>query len=178
VHFGIDFTFDRAANVADTLHEIGERRFLLVGIIGLTIMLPLAVTSTDGMIRRLGPKRWKALHAFAYVAAVAAALHFYLLVKADVTRPVVMAVLLGGLFAWRLAAHYRRLRSEAYQWRMAKPTAAAKPKSWTGPMTLVRVFNETPQVKTFRFALPDLRIRGHQRSHAGIRRQWQGDRPS
>jgi len=74
IHFGLFFIFDRSGNIADTLSEIGTRRYLLVGIAGLLIMLPLAITSTNRMVQRLGPKRWKMLHRFAYLAAAAGAL--------------------------------------------------------------------------------------------------------
>ena len=98
------------ASVGDTASEILKRPYLMVGMVGLVLMVPLAATSTNGMIRRLGPARWKALHRLAYVAAAAGSLHFYMLVKADVTRPVAFAAALGLLFLYRLVAHYRQLR--------------------------------------------------------------------
>ena len=58
LHFLIFFAFDRAGSVESTLSEITLRNYLLVGIIALILMVPLAVTSTNGMIKRLGPKRW------------------------------------------------------------------------------------------------------------------------
>ena len=64
-----------------------KRKYLLVGITGLTVMAPLAVTSTNAMIKRLGGKRWRALHRLAYVAAVAGVIHYYMQVKADVRQP-------------------------------------------------------------------------------------------
>ena len=85
LHFLLFFGFDRAANVRDTASEIVKRPYLMVGMVGLILMVPLAATSTNGMIKRLGPARWKALHRLAYVAAAAGALHFYMLVKADIT---------------------------------------------------------------------------------------------
>ena len=97
LHFLLFFGFDRAANVRDTASEIIKRPYLMVGVIGLIVMVPLAVTSTNGMIRRLGPARWKALHRLAYIAAAAGALHFYMLVKADTTRPIAFAAALGVL---------------------------------------------------------------------------------
>ncbi len=83
-----------------------KRPYLLVGTIGLIIMVPLAATSTNRMIKRLGPARWKALHRLAYVAATAGALHFYMLVKADTRRPIGFAAALAVLFLYRLVAHY------------------------------------------------------------------------
>ena len=102
LHFLLFFGFDRAANVRDTASEIVKRPYLMVGVVGLIVMVPLAATSTNGMIKRLGPSRWKALHRLAYVAAAAGALHFYMLVKADTTRPIAFAAALGvcSFTAW------------------------------------------------------------------------------
>lgn len=156
-HFCIFFYFDRSANISDTFNEITMRPYLWVGILGLGVMLPLAVTSTNRMIQRVGPKRWKLLHRLAYVAAIAGALHFFLLVKADTTRPVVFFALFGVLFAYRLGAHYFSLRADAGKYRTAgsMPTATpTRPRTWTGTLRLAKVFQETPEVRTFRFVLP------------------------
>jgi len=67
------------------------------------------------------------LHRLAYIAAAAGALHFYMLVKADVTRPVQFAAVLGLLFLYRLAAHYWQLRTDARKYR----TPEVVPKNWT-----------------------------------------------
>ena len=151
LHFFLFFGFDRAANVRDTASEIVKRPYLMVGVIGLIVMVPLAVTSTNGMIRRLGPARWKALHRLAYIAAAAGALHFYMLVKADTTRPIAFAAALGVLFLYRLIAHYLQLRSDAHKYRSAPPAAVpAVAKSWAGQLKVVGVFDETPEVRTFR----------------------------
>ena len=151
LHFLLFFGFDRAANVRDTAAEIVKRPYLMVGVIGLIVMVPLAVTSTNGMIRRLGPARWKALHRLAYIAAAAGALHFYMLVKADTTRPIAFAAALGVLFLYRLVAHYLQLRSDALKYRSAPPAAVpAVAKSWAGHLKVVGVFDETPEVRTFR----------------------------
>ena len=151
LHFLLFFGLDRAANVRDTASEIAKRPYLMVGVIGLIVMVPLAVTSTNGMIRRLGPARWKTLHRLAYIAAAAGALHFYMLVKADTTRPIAFAVALGVLFLYRLIAHYLQLRSDAHKYRSAPPAAVpAVAKSWAGQLKVVGVFDETPEVRTFR----------------------------
>jgi ferredoxin-NADP reductase/DMSO/TMAO reductase YedYZ heme-binding membrane subunit len=151
VHFLLFFAFDRDANVVDTVSEIAKRTYLWVGALSLGIMVPLAVTSTNSMIRRLGPKWWKRLHYLAYVASILGVLHFFLLVKADTTRPIVFGSVLGLFFAWRLGNHYWQLRKAANH-----PAAVVgKPKFWTGPLKVVRIFSETPEVKTFRLVSPD-----------------------
>ena len=76
--------------------EIALRYYLTLGFAGLLILLALAATSTDQMVRRLGGKRWIALHRLVYAAGALAVVHFFIQVKADVTEPFIM----GGLFAW------------------------------------------------------------------------------
>jgi ferredoxin-NADP reductase/DMSO/TMAO reductase YedYZ heme-binding membrane subunit len=153
LHFLLYFGFDRAARVGDTASEIVKRPYLMVGMTGLILMVPLAVTSTNRMIKRVGPARWKALHRLAYVAATAGALHFYMLVKADTRQPIAFASALGILFMYRLAAHYRQLRADAWKLRHAPPAAApTRSKSWAGQLRVVQVFDETPEVRTFRLA--------------------------
>src|SRR6516162_4280400 len=157
VHFGLFYLFDRNANLGDVLSEIALRRYLLVGIVGLLVMVPLAVTSTNRMIQRLGPKRWKLLHRLAYLAAAAGALHYYMLVKADTTQPIIFAALLGVLFAYRLGAHYMQLRADSHRLRHPppQPVESALPgKRWEGELRLAKVFVETPEVRTFRLVAP------------------------
>jgi glycine betaine catabolism B len=153
LHFLLFFLFDRAASVGDTVSEIFMRPYLMVGTVGLVLMVPLAATSTNGMIKRLGPTRWKALHRLAYVAAAAGALHYYMLVKADVSQPTAFATALGVLLAYRLGAHYWQLRTDAWKHRLARPGAAApQSKSWAGALRVTQVFDETSEVRTFRLA--------------------------
>src|SRR5262249_14660511 len=82
--------------------EIYQRPFITVGFTAWIVMLPLAVTSTAGMIRRLGGRRWQQLHRLIYASAVAAVLHYLWLVKADVRRPEAYALLVATLFVVRL----------------------------------------------------------------------------
>jgi ferredoxin-NADP reductase/DMSO/TMAO reductase YedYZ heme-binding membrane subunit len=157
VHFGLFYLFDRNGNLRDVLSEIAMRRYLLVGIVGLLVMVPLAVTSTNRMIQRLGPKRWKRLHRLAYLAAAAGALHYYMLVKADTTQPIIFATLFGALFAYRLGAHYVQLRADSHRFHHPSPQPAASPQRgerWEGVLRLAKVFIETPEVRTFRLVAP------------------------
>jgi len=102
VHFLLFFGLDRGFSVPATWLEMVKRRYLIVGSIGLLVMVPLAVTSTNAMIKRLGGKRWRALHRLAYVAAIAGVVHYYMQVKADVRQPLVFAAVLTVLLAARL----------------------------------------------------------------------------
>ncbi len=139
-HFLIFFAFDRAGDVGSTLTEIVERVYLWFGTGALVIMIPLAITSTDGMVTRLGAKRWKRLHRLAYVAVLFGVIHYYLLVKADVTKPLVFSIVFGGLMLVRFIPE-------------KKP--AKKPRAfWSGELVVAKITQETHDTKTFRFALP------------------------
>jgi sulfoxide reductase heme-binding subunit YedZ len=107
LHFLIFFGLDRSFSIPDTVSEMIKRKYLLVGITGLLVMVPLAVTSTNAMIKRLGGKRWRALHRLAYVAAIAGVIHFYMQVKADVRRPLIFAAVLAILLGYRLVGYWR-----------------------------------------------------------------------
>jgi methionine sulfoxide reductase heme-binding subunit len=82
--------------------EIFKRPYITVGFAAWVCMLALAATSTTGMKRRMGGKRWQALHRLIYAAAIAGVLHYWWLVKADVTSPRIYAVVVGALLAFRI----------------------------------------------------------------------------
>ena len=107
-HFLIFFSLDRSLSISSTVSEMARRKYLLVGITGLVVMVPLAVTSTNAMIKRLGGKRWRALHRLAYVAAIAGVLHYYMQVKADLRQPVAFAAVLLVLFGYRIIVYLRK----------------------------------------------------------------------
>ena len=111
LHFLIFFGLDRSFSISSTLSEMVKRKYLLVGITGLLVMAPLAATSTNAMIKRLGGKRWRALHRLAYVAAIAGVVHYYMQVKADVRQPLAFAAVLAILLGYRLVVYWRRPKS-------------------------------------------------------------------
>src|SRR6185437_11014423 len=102
---------DKFFNVHEMLHDIAKRRFIAAGMTAWFLMLPLALTSTTGWIRRIGGKRWQRLHRLIYLSAAAGVVHFIWLVKADLRRPLtygtVLVVLLGYRFATWLAGHVK-----------------------------------------------------------------------
>jgi len=108
LHFLCFFSLDREFSISSTLSEMVKRKYLIVGCTALLVMVPLAVTSTNGMIRRLGGKRWRALHRLAYVAAIAGVVHYYMQVKADVRQPLVFAAVLAVLLGYRLVNDWRQ----------------------------------------------------------------------
>ncbi len=128
MHFLIFFSLDRSFSISSTFSEMLKRKYLLLGLTGLLVMVPLAVTSTNAMIKRLGGKRWRALHRLAYVAAIAGVIHYYMQVKADVRQPLAFAAVLAILLGCRLVVYWRRPKS------VPAATTAVKPKIWSGPL--------------------------------------------
>jgi sulfoxide reductase heme-binding subunit YedZ len=108
---------DKFFNVQEMLHDIAKRKFITAGMTAWTLMLPLAVTSTAGWIRRLGGKRWQMLHKLIYVSAAAGVIHFVWLVKADLRRPLAYGAILAILLTYRIiiwaAARIRARRTMA-----------------------------------------------------------------
>ena len=96
-YLGLDLFFDFRAIGKDIL----KRPYITVGFIAFVVMVPLAITSTAAMIRRLG-KRWQKLHRLVYLAAVGGVIHFYWLVKADIRRPAQYGAVLALLLGFRL----------------------------------------------------------------------------
>jgi sulfoxide reductase heme-binding subunit YedZ len=101
LHFGIYLYFDKLFVWADIVRDVGKRPFITMGFASLVFMLPLAITSTTGWIRRLGGKRWQLLHRLVYLAAIAAVIHYYWLVKSDVRWPLFYAAVVAVLLVWR-----------------------------------------------------------------------------
>ena len=101
------------------LDDIVERRYVTAGFTGFVLLVPLALTSTKGMIRRLGGQRWRRLHRLVYLAAVAGVVHYLWLVKLDIGPPLVYAAVLAVLFGLRLWFFYTKRAAAA-------PVAAAR----------------------------------------------------
>jgi methionine sulfoxide reductase heme-binding subunit len=101
----VDQGFDLGAILAD----VTERKFITAGFGAYVLLVPLAATSTQAMLKRLGARRWRRLHKLAYVSAVLAATHFVWRVKLDLSQPAAYALVLALLFAIRLRALERRV---------------------------------------------------------------------
>lgn len=104
----LDQFFDAAAIVKDVV----KRPYITAGFLAFVLMAPLAATSTAGMIRRLGGRRWQQLHRLVYPCAIAAVVHFLWLVKADLTEPLLYAGVLTALLGYRVAV-WRRPKKRA-----------------------------------------------------------------
>jgi methionine sulfoxide reductase heme-binding subunit len=113
LHLLIYVWFDKALDFTAIVQDVVRRQFILFGMLAFFLMLPLAITSTDKMIKRLGGKRWQKLHRLTYVSAVAGVIHYYLLVKSDTRKPLVFAALVGILLCYRLFISYsKRLKAK------------------------------------------------------------------
>ena len=102
LHFLTWLCVDRYFMWSQIVDDIGKRPFITVGFAGLLLLIPLAITSTAGWIRRLGGKRWQMLHRAVYFAAIAGVIHYYWQVKSDVRKPLEYAAIVGVLLAWRI----------------------------------------------------------------------------
>src|SRR5262245_42900004 len=101
LHLATYVYLDKFFNVPEMLHDIAKRRFITAGMTAWALMLPLALTSTAGWIRRLGGKRWQRLHRLIYISAAAGVVHFVWLVKADLRRPATYGAILAALLLFR-----------------------------------------------------------------------------
>jgi len=115
--------FDQFFSWPDIARDIPKRPFITVGFAAFALLVPLAATSTAGMIRRLGGARWRALHRLVYLAAILGVVHFWWLVKADVSEPRLYGTVLGVLLTARLWVGYRR---RSYRSTPAPDPAAAR----------------------------------------------------
>jgi sulfoxide reductase heme-binding subunit YedZ len=111
----LDEQFDYHAMIAD----IYKRPFITAGFTAFVLLVPLALTSTSGMIRRLGGRRWNMLHRLIYISIVAGVIHYYWLVKSDETVPLRFAGVAAVLLGYRIL-HY------ALEQRRQRAAAAAK----------------------------------------------------
>jgi sulfoxide reductase heme-binding subunit YedZ len=127
LHFLTYIWLDKFFNVHEMFADIVKRKFITVGFTGLVLMVPLALTSTKGWIRRLGGKRWQTLHRLVYFSAIAGVVHYIWLVKADLREPLKDAAVLGVLLGyrvvvWAMATLKKRAQVAAVS---ARPVASA-----------------------------------------------------
>jgi sulfoxide reductase heme-binding subunit YedZ len=113
LHFATYVWLDQGLNLPDILEDILKRPYVTLGFTGFVLLIPLALTSTNAMVRRLGGARWRKLHQLVYVAAVAGAMHYLWLVKADTRAPLIYLLILATLLVLRLPVitRWRTLRA-------------------------------------------------------------------
>jgi sulfoxide reductase heme-binding subunit YedZ len=107
LHFLTYIWLDKFFDVHEMLHDVAKRRFITVGFTGFVLLIPLALTSTKGWIRRLGGKRWQTLHRLIYFSAIAGVIHYWWLVKADIRDPLKYGGILAVLLGYRIAVWAR-----------------------------------------------------------------------
>jgi sulfoxide reductase heme-binding subunit YedZ len=102
LHFTTYIWLDKFFDVHAMLHDIAKRKFITVGLTAFVLLIPLALTSTAGWIRRLGGKRWRRLHQLIYVSAICGVIHYLWLVKADIQKPLEYGAILTVLLGYRV----------------------------------------------------------------------------
>jgi len=113
LHFLTYLGPDQSFNLSAMWKDVAKRPFITVGFLGFILLIPLALTSTAGWIRRLGGKRWQMLHRAIYISAIAGVVHYYWLVKSDVRKPLFYGALVAILLLWRLGSWISRRRNQA-----------------------------------------------------------------
>src|SRR5580704_12152830 len=101
LHFATWFALDKGFDMHEILGDFTKRRFIIAGLTGYLCMVPLALTSTKGWIRRLGGLRWQLLHRLVYVTGSAEVVHYYRLVTSDIRLPLLYGSLVAILLAYR-----------------------------------------------------------------------------
>ncbi|MGB9458181.1 MAG: protein-methionine-sulfoxide reductase heme-binding subunit MsrQ [Bryobacteraceae bacterium] len=119
LHFLTYLWFDKLFDFHAIWKDVGKRPFITAGFTAFVCMVPLALTSTKGWIRRLGGKRWQRLHRLIYVTAVAGVVHYYWLVKSDIRLPMLYGALVAVLLLYRMVVSLMK--------RAQQRTEAAKP---------------------------------------------------
>ncbi|HEX3543800.1 MAG TPA: protein-methionine-sulfoxide reductase heme-binding subunit MsrQ [Candidatus Acidoferrum sp.] len=104
LHFTTYIWLDKFFDLSEMWKDIAKRKYITVGFAAFLLLIPLAITSTAGWIRRLGGKRWQQLHRLIYLSAALGVIHYYWLVKSAVIRPLTYAAIVAVLLLWRLFA--------------------------------------------------------------------------
>jgi sulfoxide reductase heme-binding subunit YedZ len=113
LHFLTYLLLDQSFDFAAISKDIAKRPFITVGFLGFLLLVPMAITSTAGWIRRLGGRRWQMIHRGIYLAAICGVIHYYWKVKSDVRMPLFYGVLVAILLLWRLGDWFFKRRSLA-----------------------------------------------------------------
>ena len=106
LHLLTYISFDRQFDFLSVGPDVVRRPFILAGMVAFLLMVPLAITSTNKMVKRLGGKRWAKLHRLVYVSAIAGVVHFWMLVKSDTSLPLTFAFIVLFLLGYRLLTKY------------------------------------------------------------------------
>jgi len=109
LHMLLYLGLDQSFAVGEIINDIIKRPFITIGFFSFIALIPLAITSNNAMVKRLGGRRWKKLHRLTYVIAIASSIHFYMLVKLDKTEPLIYIALLVILLAPRVYGYAKSI---------------------------------------------------------------------
>jgi len=126
LHFTTYIWLDQFFDVSAVWKDIVKRPFITIGFAAFLLLIPLALTSTNAMVRRLGARRWLLLHRLIYVIATFGVIHYWWLVKRDLTQPAIYAAVLALLLGFRIAVSVQKRRS-------AQRSQAYSPGARSGP---------------------------------------------
>src|SRR5687767_4436463 len=104
--------FDKALNISAIISDVWQRPFIAVGMLAFFLLILLAMTSTNGMVKRLGGKNWARLHKLTYLIAILGVIHFWMIVKSDIIYPFLFGLVLAILLGYRIYANYAKPKVE------------------------------------------------------------------
>lgn len=107
LHFLSWIWIDKVFDLDEIVRDVYKRPFITLGFTSFVLLIPLALTSTNAMVRRLGGKRWRALHRLVYVIGVGGVVHYLWLVKSDISEPLMYGAILAFLLGYRVWARRR-----------------------------------------------------------------------
>jgi methionine sulfoxide reductase heme-binding subunit len=125
LHFLTYLGPDQSFNLSAMWKDVAKRPFITMGFTAFVLLIPLALTSTTGWIRRIGGRRWQMLHRLVYISAICGVIHYYWLVKSAVLRPLTYAAIVAILLLWRIVDWLLR-RSRAVAAASKTQSASAK----------------------------------------------------
>lgn len=105
--------FDKSLDLGVIVEDVIQRPFIAIGMAAFLMLLPLAITSTNGWIKRLGGKRWALLHMLIYPIAILGVIHFWMIVKSDVFYPAAFGIVLAGLLGYRIVTRRQAARTSS-----------------------------------------------------------------
>ena len=98
--------FDKSLDISAIAGDVWQRPFIAVGMLAFAMLVPLAVTSTNGWVKRLGGKKWARLHKLNYLIAILGVIHFWMIVKSDVFYPALFGLIVAVLLGYRLIVNF------------------------------------------------------------------------
>lgn len=111
LHLTTYIGFDRALSLSGTLADVFQRPFIAIGMASFFLMTPLAITSTNAMVKRFGGKNWQKLHRLTYVIAVGGVIHYWMIVKSDIFYPLLFGLVLAILLGYRYYTNKPKLQT-------------------------------------------------------------------